>query len=65
VERALAIAGDPRGDRWVTGASGGHPSSAEAQESALLQCRMRRVARRLQEACVLYAVGDEIVWHGP
>jgi hypothetical protein len=64
-ERALAIAGDPRRDRWVTGASGGHASSSDAQASALLQCRMRRAARRMQDACVLYAVGDEIVWRGP
>jgi hypothetical protein len=63
-ERALAIAGDPRTNRWVTGASGGHPTSLEAQESALAHCAVRRGARRLQEACVLYAVGDAIVWRG-
>jgi hypothetical protein len=64
-ERALAIAGDPRGNRWVTGASGGHASVGEARTSALEQCRLRRAARRLRDACVLYAVGDEIVWPGP
>jgi hypothetical protein len=63
-ERALAIAGDPRRDRWVTGASGGHDTRGQAEAEALLQCRMRRGQRRMQAACVLYAVGDEIVWWG-
>ncbi len=63
-ERALAIAGDPRRDRWVAGASGGHATRDEAEAGALLQCRMRRGVRRMQAACVLYAVGDEIVWQG-
>jgi hypothetical protein len=63
-ERALAIAGDPRRDRWVTGASGGHDTRGPAEAEALLQCRMRRGQRRMQAACVLYAVGDEIVWWG-
>jgi hypothetical protein len=62
--RALAIAGDPTRDNWVTGASGGHPTSEEAEEEAIAQCRVRRAARRIQAACVLYAVGDEIVWRG-
>ena len=63
-ERALAIAGDPGRKRWVTGASGGHSSSAAAERAALEHCRVRREARRMQEDCVLYAVGDEIVWRG-
>jgi hypothetical protein len=63
-ERALAIAGDP--DRvWVAGMAGGHPSRLEAEQSALARCRSRRVARRLQVSCRLYASGDEIVWQGP
>jgi len=60
----MAIAGDPRRGRWVTGASGGHATREEAEAEALLQCRMRRAERRLRAACVLYAVGDEIVWRG-
>ena len=64
-ERALAIAGDPRRDRWVTGASGGQMSREEAEDAALAECRRRRAERRMQEACQLYAVGDEIVWAGP
>jgi hypothetical protein len=61
-QRALAIAGDPRGNRWVTGASGGHDSLAGSEEAAVSVCRTRRAARRMRAACVIYAVGDEIVW---
>jgi hypothetical protein len=64
-ERALAIAGDPRRDRWVTGASGGHATRARAEAAALIECRRLRGIQRIQAACVLYAVGDEIVWRGP
>jgi hypothetical protein len=63
-ERALAIAGDPRRDRWVTAASAGHATRDQAEAEALSECRMRRGMRRMQAACVLYAVGDEIVWRG-
>jgi hypothetical protein len=63
-ERAMAIAGDPRRDRWVIGASGGHATRDEATAEALRECQKRRGARRMQAACVLYAVGDEIVWRG-
>jgi hypothetical protein len=61
-ERALAIAGDPARSRWVGAASGGHASASEAEEDALAECRRRRAVRRLQDACVVYARGDEIVW---
>ena len=64
-ERALAIAGDPRRDRWVTGASGGHPTREEAEDAALAECGRRRAQRRMQDPCQLYAVADEIVWTGP
>jgi hypothetical protein len=64
-ERALAIAGDPRRDRWVAGASGGHATRGGAEAAALLECRRRRGIRRMRAACALYAVGDEIVWRGP
>jgi hypothetical protein len=64
-ERALAIAGDPRRDRWVAGASGGHATRGRAEAAALLECRRLRGIRRIQAACALYAVGDEIVWRDP
>ena len=60
-ERALAVAGDPK-RKWVAGLVGGQPSAREAEEAALLSCQQRRLARRLQAPCRLYAVGDEIVW---
>jgi hypothetical protein len=63
-QRALAIAGDPGRDRWVSAASGGHATQDGAEAEALSQCRIRRGMRRMQAACVLYAVGDEIVWRG-
>ena len=63
--RALALAGNPRTDRWVAGISGGHSSLDAAVESALQECRANRLRQRMPLACKLYAVGDEIVWPGP
>ncbi len=60
-ERALVIAGDPE-QRWVGSAVGGHASRAAAESAAFAECDERRIARRLQAGCRLYAVGDEIVW---
>ena len=63
-QRALAIAGNPDHELWVTGATGGHATREQAEAEAIAQCKIRRAARRMQAACVLYAVGDEIVWRG-
>jgi hypothetical protein len=63
-ERALAIAGELRHDHWVAGASGGHASRGKAEAQALEECRRRRAQRRMQAPCLLYAVGDEVVWPG-
>ena len=60
--RALVVAGDPRRDRWVAGASGGHASLEKAERAARAQCLKRPAQRRLRAACVPYALGDEIVW---
>ena len=59
-ERALAIAGDGR-VRWIGEISGGHPSRAEAEQSALAACNEKRLRRRMRAACRVYAVGDEVV----
>lgn len=60
-KRALAVAGDP--DRvWVAGAAGGRASESEARSAALDECLERRLARRMQAPCRIYAVGDRIVW---
>ena len=64
-QRALAIAGELRHDRWVAGASGGHGLRGEAEAAALRECRSRRVQQRMQAPCRVYAVGDEVVWPGP
>jgi hypothetical protein len=63
-ERALAIAGDPGRDRWVAASSSGHPNREHAEAEAISRCRTRRGLRRMRAECVLYAVGDEIVWRG-
>lgn len=60
----MAIAGDPQHGRWVTAVSAGHATREQAEAGALTECRRRRGVRRMQAACVLYAVGDEIVWRG-
>lgn len=60
--RALALAGQLRRDRWVAGASGGHASPREAEAAALRECRKRRLEQRMQAPCLLYALGDEVVW---
>ena len=64
-QRALAIAGNLRQSRWVSGASGGHATIPEAEAAALRSCAERRLRTRSQAPCQLYAVGDEIVWPGP
>jgi len=63
-ERAFAVAGDPGRPRWVAGLSAGHATVAEAEAGALRECGQRRRRQRMRAACVLYAVGDEIVWRG-
>lgn len=65
-QRALAIAGElERHERWVAGASGGHATRSDAEAGALRECARRRQEQRMQDACRLYAVGDEVVWPGP
>ena len=48
-----------------TAAVGGYRTPERAAAGALAECGARRKLRRLQAACVLYAVGDEIVWNDP
>ncbi|MGE4606245.1 MAG: hypothetical protein AAEJ52_05850 [Myxococcota bacterium] len=63
-QRAFAIAGDPDGI-WVGSVVGGHRSPAEAERAALQDCERSRARRNIPGACVLYAVGHEIVWEKP
>jgi len=62
--RALAIAGDLSRQRWIAGATGGRASPGEAEAAALRECRKQRAKARMQDACVLYAIGNELVWTG-
>jgi hypothetical protein len=64
-QRALAIAGNLRQDRFVAGLSGGHATIPEAEAAALRECGVRRLRARQQAACQIYAIGDRIVWPGP
>ena len=63
-QRALAIAGELRHDRWVAGASGGHAVPEAAETEALRECQRRRLQKRMQAPCRIYAVGNEVVWPG-
>jgi hypothetical protein len=58
--KALAVAGDLAGT-YVSGYAYAYPSRDAAIEAALEYCEGRRVDRRIDEPCRLYAVGDEIV----
>jgi len=60
-QRALAIAGDLRQDRYVAGMSGGHKTLPDAEAAAMRECAARRLKLRQQAACRVYAVGSEIV----
>ena len=60
-KRALAIAGDPN-RHWVGAAAGGAEAQADASDRALEECRRKRSERRMQAPCLLYAVGDDILW---
>jgi hypothetical protein len=64
-QRALAIAGNVKQDRFVSGAAGGHATAPAAEAAAMQECAARRLRMRQQAQCQLYAVGDEIVWPGP
>jgi hypothetical protein len=60
-KRALAVAGDPN-SVWVGAAAGGFEIQADASDAALEECRRKRRERRMQAPCLLYAVGNDVVW---
>jgi len=60
-ERAFAVAGSLKQERWVAGLSGGHATRVEAETGALRECQRRRHAQRMTDACRVYAVGNAIV----
>ena len=58
--KALAVAGDLRGV-YVSGFAFAYPIQALANDEALDTCEQRRADRRIEDACRLYAIGDERV----
>ncbi len=58
--KALAVAGDLNGI-YVSGFAWAYPIQELANEEALEGCEERRGDRRVQDACRLYAIGDEPV----
>jgi hypothetical protein len=58
--KALAVAGDLEGV-YVSGFAFSYPIQALADDEALETCEQRRTDRRIEDACRLYAIGDERV----
>ena len=58
--KALAVAGDLNGV-YVSGFAYAYPIQALADDEALENCEERRADRRIEDACRLYAIGDDRV----
>ena len=58
--KALAVAGDLHGV-YVSGFAFAYPIQALANDEALENCEERRVDRRIEIECRLYAIGDDRV----
>ena len=58
--KALAVAGDLNGV-YVSGFAWGYPIQRLANQEALENCEERRRDRRVEDACRLYATGDDLV----
>ena len=56
--KALAVAGDLNGV-YVSGFAYAYPIQALANAEALENCEERRVDRRVEQECRLYAIGDD------
>ena len=56
--KALAVAGDLNGV-YVSGFAYAYPIQALANDEALENCEERRTDRRVEDACRLYAIGDD------
>ncbi len=56
--KALAVAGDLR-SVYVSGFAWAYPVQELANDEALENCEERRADRRVEDACRLYAIGDE------
>jgi hypothetical protein len=58
--KALAVAGDLNGV-YVSGFAHAYPLQSLANDEALDACEERRVDRRVEGPCHLYAIGDDRV----
>ncbi len=58
--KAMAVAGDVGGS-YVIGYSHAYPTTDMAIEDALEFCEQRRVDRRIESECRIYAVDDEVM----
>jgi hypothetical protein len=58
--KALAVAGDLNGV-YVSGFAYAYPIQSLANDEALENCEERRADRRVEDACRLYAIGDDQV----
>jgi len=56
--KALAVTGDLNGV-YVSGFAFAYPIQAFADDEALENCEERRVDRRIDDACRLYAIGND------
>lgn len=60
-QRAMAIAGDPNG-HWAFGYGYASASKGLAQDAALEQCNTRKRSLGPDATCVIYAIGNDVVW---
>jgi hypothetical protein len=60
-QKAMAIAGDPN-LRWVCGYGYASASKGLAQDAALEQCNTRKRSLGPDASCVIYAIGNDVVW---
>jgi hypothetical protein len=63
-QKAMVIAGSPDG-RWVYGYGYSFLSKGMAQDTAMEQCNVRKRSLGPGAECVIYAIGNEIVWESP
>ena len=56
--KALAVAGDLEGV-YVSGFAWSYPIQDFANDEAMENCEKRRIDRRIEDPCRLYAEGDE------
>jgi hypothetical protein len=59
-QKALAVAGDLNGV-YVSGFAFAYPIQVLANDEALENCEERRVDRRIEGECRLYAIDDDLV----